>query len=173
MSNLLSITLQVNNSNEANITSYYVTDELKDKYTYSNAININAVKMKIKEIEMSNIQDPFKLMYNRYLSYNGENNNTNLREISVNKKDNATMKNTKNIKSFFLFEKKLLGYFKLNFVEMSYGNSFDYDKNKSYDIPIEFFHSKDVLINNYKFYIIYDKFQSYKNEKIIIHLSES
>lgn len=83
------------------------------------------------------------------------------------------MKNTKNIESLFLFEKKLLGYFKLNFVLMSYGNRFDFDKNKSYDIPIEFFHSKDKLIKYFKFYILYDKFQSYKNEKIIIHLNES
>ena len=76
MSNLISITLQLQNSNEANVTSYYITDELKDKYAYSNVVNINAVKMKIKEIEMSNIQDSFKLMYSRYLSYNGENNDT-------------------------------------------------------------------------------------------------
>lgn len=118
--------------------------------------------MRIKEIEMSNIQDSFKVLYSRYLHFEKSNDNSNITNISVDKKNNATFSTSTlaSSYSYIVFESYLLGYFKLNFVSLSYGNEFDYDNSQKYHIPVEFVLGEDSVKNHFKFFLEYD---NYKN----------
>ena len=166
MSGLLTQQFTLNGSQRAELSSFNITDNLKDKYYGLNSKNSKFVKMTIDDIKMSNIQDSFKIHYSRYLGFNGKDNTSNLSEITVEKKDKAKLENNKQATENFLFDKKLLGYFKLNFVHLSYGNAFEFNRSKIYD-------NETKIKKNFKFFIEYDTFTRYNNEVVTLYLSET
>ena len=152
----------VANDNDLLIASEYeVGASLKEMFTGENANNVNTVKMKIKNVHLSYIADTLTISYGRYLSFDNT-NDSNIKEIKNKKTGNFPTKEV-------VFKKRTLRYFQLNFVNLSYGNEFDFGDD-TYDIPVEFVQGQDVMENHFKFFLKYDDDpKPTSNDTIIIH----
>ena len=63
-----------NDDNDAlTVSEYEVGESLKEMFTGENANNVNTVKMKIANVQLSYIADTLTITYGRYLSFDGTN----------------------------------------------------------------------------------------------------
>ena len=76
----------INNSENLELKEYEVDSTMKRKYITTNSLAKTHVNMKLKDIDVSNVQDSFRIEYARYLRFKKHpDNSTNLNEITVEK----------------------------------------------------------------------------------------
>ena len=96
---------------------YEVDPGLKERFIGEKERATSHIDMKIKDVEMSCIQDSFKINYARYLEFKPNTNETNIKYLIL------TTTGTKfPTVGHIVLMSQLLCYFKLNFVNLSYGN---------------------------------------------------
>ena len=145
---ILKLKFQVSSSSEAlTIVEYEVDSSLKECFVGEKGQGISHVEMKIKDVEMSYIQDSFKTEYARYLEFKPNTKETNVKDMIVEK--GGTLFPTI---GHIVLMTQLLCYFKLNYVNLSYGNEFDFGSEIQYRVPIEFLLSKSEMEKAFKFF---------------------
>ena len=142
-------------NNVLELSEYKVEESLKEQFIGKKA---NVVKtMKMKDVIMSNIADSFKVEYARYINFNFDN-------VLNTRKGNFPTKGD------IIMHTNLLCYLQLNFVNLSYGNEFDFGTHIIYEIPVEFMQGEDEINRHFKFFIKYDGSDTSDDEEIILYL---
>ena len=138
----------ISSSSEAlTIAEYEVDPALKERFIGEKGQIISHVDMKIKDVEMSYIQDSFKINYARYLEFKPNTKETNIKDLILTR----TGTRFPTVGHIVLMS-QLLCYFKLNFVNLSYGNEFDFGSEIQYKVPIEFVLGKSEIEKSFKFF---------------------
>ena len=119
---VLKIKFQASSSNVLTTTEYEVGPSLKEKYAGEKGALICYIDMKIKDVEMFFVQDSFKIEYARYLQFKPNTPETNHTSIKSGREGSFPTV------GHIVMIHQLLCYFKSNFVNLSYGNEFDFGK---------------------------------------------
>lgn len=161
---LLKLKLATDSSEFLTISEYEVDAHLKEKYSGKRGELTKTIDMKIKDVEMKYIQDSFKVQVLRYLSFNpNANKKSNVNRVTFTAEKKSIIWQSFFFNRKYCISKKKKNYFQLNFINLSYGNKFDFNKENVYQIPVEFILGKDKLNNQFKLFIKYDTFSEYEN----------
>ena len=145
------------------IAEYEVDSSLKEHFMGEKGQLLSDIKMKVKDVEMAYIQDSFKIKYARYLEFKPNTEVTNVENMVADRKGAFPTV------GHIVLMTHLLCYFKLNFVNLSYGNEFDFGSEIEYNIPIEFVLGKNEIEKKFKFFLKYDSDNIEGHKEIVIY----
>lgn len=136
------------NNSMLQIQKYVVSESLKEKFIGEKGNNVQFIRMKITNVNLSYVSNSFDVKYTRYLSFESASNKSNIDNVVNTKTGNFPTKGE------IIFKINYLCTINLNFVNLSYGNELDFGQLE-YNLPVEFVLGKDTVEKYFKFFLEY------------------
>ena len=100
-------------NNVLELSEYKVEESLKEQFIGEKANVVRTIKIKTKDVIISNIADSFKIEYARCIHFNSTNNKSNFDNVLNSKKGNFPTKGD------IIMHSNLLCHLQLNFVNLT------------------------------------------------------